>query len=173
MSFIRVDKILKNMNLISKNPNKDIMDYDKKYKEFEDRISDFDKHEKLVKDLISFVKKNKKDMDDITRSKFLAFLGNMVINLSPYVVEDCGYSYLKEALKLDVNNYYAMLGICCIYDNFYTCDIVDELEYLDYIRIMIKNFDDLSEFNREIFLAKISEVIRRRKNYLLHRKNKK
>lgn len=151
MSFIRVDKILKNMNLISKNSNKDIMDYDKKYKEFEDRISDFDKHEKLVKDLISFVEKNKKDMDDITRSKFLAFLGNMVINLSPYVVEDCGYSYLKEALKLDENNYYAMLGICCIYDNFYTCDIVDELEYLDYIRIMIKNFDDLSEFNREIF----------------------
>jgi hypothetical protein len=35
------------------------MDYDKKYKEFEDRISDFDKHEKLVKDLISFVEKTR------------------------------------------------------------------------------------------------------------------
>ncbi|MCT4586023.1 MAG: hypothetical protein N4A54_13935 [Peptostreptococcaceae bacterium] len=114
------------------------------------------------------MEKNKKDMDDITRSKFLAFLGNMVINLSPYVVEDCGYSYLKEALKLDENNYYAMLGICSIYDNFYTCDIVEELEYLEYIEELINNFKKLSELNKFDFLGSIRAFTHRRRDCLLN-----
>lgn len=149
------------------------MDYDKIYKKFEDRISEFEKHDQLIKDVMFFIEENNSVMNCIIKSKFLAFLGNLIINFSPYIVDDCGYSYLKEALKLDENNYYAMLGICCIYDNFYTCDIVDELEYLNYIEELINNFKKLTELNKFDFLGSVRAFTHRRRDCLLNQKKKK
>lgn len=143
------------------------MNYEEVYIEFEDRISEFEKHDELVKDVMFFVEENKGTMNDIIKSKFLSFLGNLIINLSPHMVEDCGYSYLKEALAIDKNNYHAMLGVCWIYDNFYTHEIVDELEYLDYIEVLINNFKNLSELNKFNFLGTIRELTIRRRECLL------
>lgn len=139
-----------------------MVDYKEQYKQLEKQFGELDSEE-LIGRIEVFIENH--ELDAQIKSRALSFIGSIICHLSPYLRDDCGYSYFKEALKIDPDNYDAILGICLIFNTYpYPFSkIVTEIEYLEYVGKLISDFEFLDERNKFNALETIG-------SYLLFRK---
>ncbi|WP_432663374.1 hypothetical protein R9X47_22685 [Wukongibacter baidiensis] len=125
-----------------------MVDYMQQYKEFEKQFGKLDSEE-LINQIQSFIVNHELDLQ--TKSKFLSLIGGIICDLSTYLKDDCGYSYFREAIEVDANNYDAILGVCSIFNTYpYPFNkIVTEVEYLSHVEKLINDFE-LLENNQKL-----------------------